>query len=65
LTFSGGVLSYKYKDTFEKVDVCFDILEEDNEEQNVVFLHCDPCVNLCCPHGQAYKDDLEEELEKK
>eukprot|EP00090_Calanus_glacialis_P002050 TRINITY_DN11541_c0_g1_i1.p1 TRINITY_DN11541_c0_g1~~TRINITY_DN11541_c0_g1_i1.p1 ORF type:complete len:543 (+),score=121.00 TRINITY_DN11541_c0_g1_i1:168-1796(+) len=69
LTAGGGALSYKYKEPFNKDDVCFDILEEENGEQDVVFLHCDPCsnrtcVNLCCPHGHAFKDDLEDDVEK-
>jgi len=67
---SGGASSYKYKDEFKRDDVCFDILEEETGVQKFIFLSCDPCkenacVNLCCPHGQAYKDNLDVEEEKK
>ena len=69
ITASGGASSYKYKEPFEQDEVCFDIFEDENYKQDAVFLHCDPCasricVNLCCPHGLALKDDLEEEREK-
>jgi len=69
ITSSGGASSYKYKDALKKDDVCFDILEDQTGYLKFVFLSCDPCkentcLNLCCPHGQAHKDDQDAEEEK-
>ena len=66
ITSSGGVFSSKYNEDLKPGDVCFDLLENDNSDQNVVFLNCNPCedkicVNLCCHHSHAYKDALEKE----
>lgn len=66
ITSSGGVYSSKYNEDLKPGDVCFDLLENDNSDQDAVFLNCNPCgdkicVNLCCHHSHAYKDALEKE----
>ena len=66
ITASGGVFSSKYNKDLKANDVCFDMLENDNSDQDVVILNCNPCgdkicVNLCCHHSHAYKDALEKE----
>jgi len=69
LEIDGGATSYKYNKNFKREEVCFDTLKSTSLVDSVVFLNCDPCatklcVNLCCPHGHAFKDAVGELYEK-
>jgi len=71
LTVKGSIVTSRYESTFPHGDFCIDNFFSSNSDKNdftedergVVSLICDPCegdkkcMNLCCPHGEAFKED--------